>query len=358
MKKKLIFIGLFFIALSSFGQKNPFLDRGYWKSNPSIQDIDQKIAEGHDISALTSSAFDAVSLALIEKTDNKTIKYLLSKKGNGVNKLTHDGRTYIFWAAYKDNLDMMKYLVENGAKTDIIDSHGYSVLNFAATTGQLNTKLYDFCIQHGAKPTEETNHDGANALLLVAPFIKNVSLIDYFTSKGIDLKSTDNQGNGIFNYAAKTGNIQLMDYLVKQGLPHKEPNKAGGNAMIFASRGTRNVTNTLETYKYLENLGVSPNVVTKEGITPLHSIAYRGKDIGIFNYFLSKGVDVNQANKSGNTPFLNAALLNNLSIVKFLSKHVKDINTIDKEGKSALTNAITRNSVEVVEFSFRTRSGC
>lgn len=350
MKKKLIFIGLFFIALSSFGQKNPFLDRGYWKSNPSIQDIDQKIAEGHDISALTSSAFDAVSLALIEKTDNKTIKYLLSKKGNGVNKLTHDGRTYIFWAAYKDNLDMMKYLVENGAKTDIIDSHGYSVLNFAATTGQLNTKLYDFCIQHGAKPTEETNHDGANALLLVAPFIKNVSLIDYFTSKGIDLKSTDNQGNGIFNYAAKTGNIQLMDYLVKQGLPHKEPNKAGGNAMIFASRGTRNVTNTLETYKYLENLGVSPNVVTKEGITPLHSIAYRGKDIGIFNYFLSKGVDVNQANKSGNTPFLNAALLNNLSIVKFLSKHVKDINTIDKEGKSALTNAIHRNSVEVVNF--------
>lgn len=345
-----ILAGLLFLATIGYAQKNVFLDRAYWKGNPSIEDIDQKIAEGNNITALNGAAFDAVTWALIEKADNKTVKYLLSKKGNGVNKLTHDGRTYIFWAAYRDNLEMMEYLVDKGAKTDIIDSHGYSVLNFAATTGQLNTKLYDFCIKHGADPKTEKNHSGANALLLVAPFIKDMSLIKYFTSKGIDVNSTDNDGNGIFNYAAKTGNIELMNFLVKQGLSYKKPNKKGGNAMIFASRGTRNKKNTLETYQYLEKLGIAPNVVTNDGITPLHSIAYRGKDMGIYKYFLSKGVDVNQADGNGNTPFLNSTLMNDVKIISMLSKHVKNINTQNKDGKTALTNAIQRNSPEVVNF--------
>ena len=344
------FLGLLLVTLTSVGQENPFLDRTYWRNNPTIADIDQKIAEGHDVSASTGAAFDAVSWALIEKTDNTTIKYLLSKKGNDVNKLTHDKRTYIFWAAYKDNLPMMQYLLDNGAKTDIIDSHGYSLMNFAAATGQLNTKIYNFCLEHGADPSKERNHDGANVLLLVAPYIKDTSLIEYFIKKGVNLRSTDNNGNGIFNYAAKAGNIQLMDYLIKQGLPYKDPVKDGSNAMIFASRGTRGVTNTLETFKYLERLGISPNVVTKNGNTPLHSIAYRGKDIDIFKYFLSKGVNINQADDQGNTPFLNAALFNKLEIVQYLSPFVSDLNIQNKEGLTALTSALRRNSVDVVTF--------
>ena len=177
MKNTILFLGLFLVTLVGFGQKNPFLDRTYWRSNPSIEDIDQKIKEGHDIAALNSSAFDAVSWALIEKTNNKTIKYLLTKQGNDVNKITHDGRTYIFWAAYKNNLEMMQYIVDRGAKTEIVDDHGNTVLTFAAATGQLNTKLYDFLMDYGANPRIERNHNGANALLLVAPFIKDLSCI-------------------------------------------------------------------------------------------------------------------------------------------------------------------------------------
>ena len=190
-------------------------NRNFWKTNPNIKIIDKKILEGNNITALNKNGFDAVSYALLEKVDTKTIRYLISKKGNGVNKLTHDGRTYIFWAAYKNNLEMMRFFVKNGAKMNIIDNHGYSLLNFAATTGQLNPKLYDFCIENGSDPKKEKNRDGANALLLIAPFIKDTSLIKYFTLKGIEMKTTDNNGNGLFNYAAKSGNIKLMEYLLK-----------------------------------------------------------------------------------------------------------------------------------------------
>ncbi|NAS30018.1 ankyrin repeat domain-containing protein [Flavobacteriaceae bacterium R38] len=349
--RKNIFLVIVLIVTLGFSQENnAFWDRTFWKSNPDITEIDKKIAEGNDVSALNPNAFDAVTYALLEKVDNKTIKYLLSKKGNGVNKLTHDGRTYIFWAAYRDNLEMMKYLVSKGARTDVIDSHGYSVINFAAVTGQLNTEIYDFCIANGADIKNEKNHDGANALLLIAPFLTDYELVTYFVDKGIDLLSTDDQGNGIFNYAAKKGNQKMMNLLIKKGVPYKNLNREGGNAMIFASQGTRGSSNTLEAYKYLESLGIKANVTTDKGITPLHALSYRNKDTSIFKYFLSKGVDINQPNEEGNTVFLNAAYLNNLEIVSLLAEHVTDINHKNKEGKTALMLAVSRNNLEVVNY--------
>ncbi len=341
---------LFVTTMTTAQNGNVFLDKAYWKSNPTITDIEQKMSQGNDISELNPFAFDAVSLALIEKVDNATIKYLLTKKGNNVNKLTHDGRTYIFWAAYKGNLEIMKHLVDNGAKTDIIDDHGYSLMNFAAITGQLNTDLYDFCIANGANLVKETNHDGANALLLAAPFYKDLKLIDYFVSKGITIDSVDDNGNGLFNYATKNGNIDLLKALVSKGVPFDVRTNDASNAMIFASQGTRRHVNTLEVFKYLESLGINPNVTTTKGVTPLHALAYKSKDLTLFDYFISKGVNVNQANEDGNTAFSNAAYANDLSVVKHLFKHVKDIDAANKEGKTALTNAIYRNTVDVVDF--------
>lgn len=313
---------------------NIFLDRSFWKTNPSIKTIDTKINLGNDPSALNEHYFDAVTYAILEKVDNETIKYLINKKGNDVNKLTHDGRTYIFWLAYKNNLEMMKYLVSKGAKTDIIDSHGYSLLNFTAVTGVENTKVYDFCFKHGADLKKEKNNDGANALLLVAPLSKDYKILEYFISKGASLYNKDNNGNGIFNYTAKGGNIALMKTLIKKGVSYNELNNEGGNAIIFASIGTRSHKNKLEIYTYLESLGIKPNITTKTGITPLHSISKTVKDIEIYKYFLSKGVDINQVDKYGNSALTNAIQNNTSKITDFLIQNKADVHVLDKKGNN------------------------
>ncbi|RNC80237.1 MAG: ankyrin repeat domain-containing protein [Winogradskyella sp.] len=351
MKSVVILFLSTIISIPLFAQEsNIFHDRKFWKQNPSVETIEKHIAQGNDITSLNSNAFDAVSWALIEKTDNATIKYLLDKKDNGVNKLTHDGRTYIFWAAYKDNIEMMQYLVDKGAKTDIVDSHGYSVLNFAATTGQLNAKLYDFIFKHGADITKEKSHNGANALLLVAPFLNNFELVDYFISKGADLNTTDNNGNGIFNYAAKGGNLDFLQQLINKGITYKKSNNVGGNAIIMASQGTRGKQNTIEVYKFLENKGLKINVVGAEGRNPLHNIAYRSKDLTLIQYLIDKGIDVNKQDAEGYTPFINASNSNSIEVVKTLYNYVDDINKKDNDGRSALTKALNRNKTDVVKF--------
>ena len=329
---------------------NIFLERSFWKTNPSVEVVKEKIAAGHDATELNQFAFDAVSWALIEKVDNSTILFLLQQEGNGVNKLTHDGRTYIFWAAYRNNMEIMRHLIKNGAKTDIIDSHGYSLLNFAAVTGQKNPELYDFCIKHGSDPLQEKNREGANALLLVAPFLKDFTMIDYFVEKGLSLESTDNAGNGIFNYAAKNGNTEMLDQLIAKGVSYKGLTKEGGNAMITASQGTRSHTNTLETFQYLEKMGIEPNVTTKDGVTPLHALARKSKDLKLFRYFIEKGVDLNQKDEDGNTPFLRAAYNNNLECLKLMVQHDADVNLVNNKGQSPLMMAVRGNAPEVVAF--------
>jgi ankyrin repeat protein len=350
MKSKYLLI-TYFIIVGVFAQEsNVFHNRNFWKTNPSIQTIEKFIAEGNDITSLNKNAFDAVTWALIEKTDNSTIKYLLSKEGNDVNKLTHDGRTYIFWAAYKNNLEMMQYLIDKGAKTDIIDSHGYSVLNFAASTGQKDKELYEFLIKHGANPLLEKKQNGANALLLVAPFLDDLELINYFKSLGINEYSTDNSGNGLFNYAAKGGNILFLKQLIEKGYPYKDLNNHGGNAFLMASQGRRGHTNSIEVYQFLESVGLEPNVVGKEGKNPLHNLAYRIKDKELFRFFLNKNVDVNHQDKNGNTPFMNAARNNELDVLQLMQPFVADINLKNNKGQTALSFAFSRNNFEVVEY--------
>ena len=346
MKKIYILQLLNFIFISSmFAQKsNIFHDRNFWKTNPSIKLIDEKSSQWNNISELNSNAFDAVVYAILENTDTKTIKHLLSKEGNGVNKKTHDGRTYIFWAAYKNNLELMEYLVSKDAKTNIIDDHGYTILNFAASTGQTNTKIYDYLIKMAANIKTDKNRKGANVLLLVAPYLENYSLVSYLLSKGASIKDKDNNGNGIFEYAAKGGNISLLKTLIDKGV------QKGENTMIFASQGLRRKKNTLQTYRFLESVGVKTNCVDKEGKNPLHAIAYNGKDLETYTYFISKGVNVNLQDNKGQTPFMNAANNNTLEIIKFLSKKVTNINLKNKKGHSALTMAVKRNTKDVLQF--------
>jgi len=346
MKKIYILQLLNFIFISSmFAQKsNIFHDRDFWKTNPSIKLIDEKSSQWNNISELNSNAFDAVVYAILENTDTKTIKHLLSKEGNGVNKKTHDGRTYIFWAAYKNNLELMKYLVSKDAKTNIIDDHGYTILNFAASTGQTNTKIYDYLIKMAANIKTDKNRKGANVLLLVAPYLENYSLVSYLLSKGASIKDKDNNGNGIFEYAAKGGNISLLKTLIDKGV------QKGENTMIFASQGLRRKKNTLQTYRFLESVGVKTNCVDKEGKNPLHAIAYNGKDLETYTYFISKGVNVNLQDNKGQTPFMNASNNNTLEIIKFLSKKVTNINLKNKKGHSALTMAVKRNTKDVLQF--------
>ena len=337
-----------FLFSNYLSQENIFLERSFWKKQPNISVIDSCIKAGNDPTELNKFAFDATSWAIIENNPIETIKYLIAIEGNDVNKKTHDGRTYIFWAMYRDNLPLMNYLYDKGAKIDIIDSHGYSLVNFGAVTGQTNTALYDFCFDRGTKLDEQKNNDGANPLLLISPFLEDDNLLNYFKSKGIDIHEKDYNGNGIFNYASKRGNTKTLLRLIDHGVDYLLNEKTNTNAMIFASYGTRGFQNPLKTYEFLDSLGLDAKIISNDGETPLHNLAYRTNDTEIINFFKQKDADFNQTDINGDNPLMNACHRNNLDIIKLFLDETDNINLKNKKGKSALSNAVCKNSSEIV----------
>ena len=347
--KHTILVAFLFANLLSAQTKNTFLESDFWSTKPSIEVVEQKIDEGHDPTALTSNGFDAVVYAILQEAPNETIKYLLTKKGNPVNKLTHDKRTYAFWSAYKNNAELLQYLATQNADFSLRDSHHFSPLTFAAVAGVTNTDIYDICIKNGIDVKTDVDEHGANALLLLTPHLANFELVDYFTSKGLDLNSVDQDGNGVFNYTAKAGNKAMLELLIKKGVPYNVLNKKGENALFLATKGSRKGYNTLDYLKYLEALGLEANIINTDGKTPLHNLAYGNKDLETFSYFINKDVAVNQIDAEGNTAIINASSRNTLEIVSFLASKTDAINQVNKDGESALTKAIS-NTPEVVQF--------
>lgn len=341
---------LLMVSFSGISQTgNVFLQREYWKSMPDVENAKSKIAEGNDAAERNGNGFDGVTYAILEDAPLSTIEYLISIEGNSPNKITHDGRNYIFWAAYRNDLPVVELLVKKGSRLDIIDTHGNNPLTFAAANGVTNKEMYTFLIESGAD-VKHIDHHGANALLMIAPYVSDFDMLDFFVSQGLDLKSTDEDGNNAFNYAARTGNIEMMNQLKDKGLEYKKLNNIGGNAMLFAAQGTRNKSNSIEVYKYLEKLGIEPNVTTKKGTTPLHILASRSKDIEVIDYFIKKGVNANQVDGEGNTPLMIAAYRNDLAVVEVLKGETKDINVANKKGETALNNAVAGNTAEVVNY--------
>lgn len=341
--KTCISIITLFLSVQGFTQENVFLNRDFWNKKPTVETVKAKIKKGNNASEANGNNFDGVVYATLQDAPLATIKFLISQKGNDVNKLTHDGRTYIFWAAYKGNDQLVEYLLKNGAKTDITDDKGNTIINFAAGSGQSNTKVYDLCINHDADIIKRTNPDGANALLLAAPS-DDFKLIEYFQSKGLDINSKDKEGNGIFNYTAKAGNIKMMNALLEKGI------KGTDEAFIFVANGTRGKSNGIEVYKYLKSIGLNPNISNSEGVSPLHILASRSKDLEIILFLLENELDPSTKDFKGNNAVMHAATRNDLVVVKTLVENLKTLNAANKNEQSALSLAVQGNTSDVVEY--------
>ena len=342
--KKIFIIVVTMASFSLHAQKNMLLEQSFWKDYPTVATVQAEITKGSNPAELNRTSFDPVVLAINAQAPTDVIKFLLDQKGNEPNKLTHDGRTYLFWCAVRGNMDVVEYLISKGANVNIMDSHSTTAISFAASASQPNTKIYDALIKGGAD-VKQKSQEGASLLLLAIANDKDFALTNYFVAKGLSLKDVDAAGNTAFNYVAKTGNIDLMKALIEKGV------KPTNNAMIMAAQGARGGTTKLEVYQYLESLNIKPSAVNSNGENVLHAIARKPNQNAIASYLIAKGADVNQADNEGNTPFLLAAALNkDTATLALLSANVKNINHTNKKGLSALAMAVRGNSPENVQF--------
>ncbi len=340
--KNILLVAFLLVAGLSNAQ-NSLLEADFWKKNPEVKAVEAEIKKGNSPVEANSRNFDATSLAINNDAPLQTIIYLVNQKGNGVDKITHDGRIYLHWAAYRGNIELVKHLIKNGADINLTDDKGSIPLVFAASSGQVDSALYEVFFKAGNNPKQKFKN-GANLLLLAIANDQDLKLADYLTTKGLSLQDTDNLGNTAFNYAARNGDLKILKNLHKAGI------KYDGRALVIASQGSRSHTNTLTTYKYLvEDLKINPNSLGDDGENVLHNLVKKTKQEENIAYFLAKSVDVNRQDKAGNTVLIYATK-GNVDVAKTLLPEVKDINVTNSKGLSALSFAVDSGSSAMVEY--------
>ena len=349
MKSLITLLSLISFLCVNAQNTNKFLDRDFWKSEPSVLEIKKSIKEGNDPTEKGASSFDGVAYAIIDNAPLESIKYMLSIGGNPVTKPTHGGVKYLQWAAYKGNLEVMKHLLKLGADPNASTSRGTNMLLMAAIGGVQKPAVYDLILKEGIS-LDYTNMSGSNALLLLSgATLENTSIFQYFIDKKMSLDTEDNDGNNLFFYAAKGGDIETMKFWRQKAVAYNAINHKGENAVLFAAQGMKRKSLRLEVFKYLsEELNIEVDQVSWEGKTPLHLSARRGNP-ELFNFFISKGVSANQIDTNGNSALINAASGSKDNLEKILANS-NNIMHQNQLGKSAITIAIERGKKENFDF--------
>ena len=250
--KRFIFAA-FLLSTYFTNAQSSLLNSDFWKKSPTVDLVKSEIQKGNSPSEANSGNHDVVSIAINNNAPLETILYLLEQEGNSVDKTTHDGRLYIHWAASRGNVELVKILIDKGSDIFRTDDKGAIPISFAASNGQTNTEIYELLFKAGNDPKQKFQN-GANLLLLSIANDKDLTLANYFVSKGLSLNSTDDLGNTAFDYAARKGDIEFLQTLLDKGVKHTD------KALIFASQGTRGFANNLATYQYLvEKVKINAN---------------------------------------------------------------------------------------------------
>ena len=138
------------------------------------------------------------------------------KIGANPNETHSNGNTPLHIAVYK-NLDMVKCLIEKGAKVDLSNKQGQTSLMLAVEQG--NCEIIDFLIQHGADVNAK-DENGCTPLMYSANIWqegKRLEIVKFLIEQcKADISLTNNSGQTVLMVHAIAGSMDIFHYLLNE----------------------------------------------------------------------------------------------------------------------------------------------
>lgn len=151
------------------------------------------------------------------------VELLLKKNANP--NITHS----LHRACKKQNLSIVKLLVENGADVNATNKYGTTALYYAIDNNSASMEIVELLLKNNANPNVDT-------ILHIACRNQNLKIIKLLVENGADVNFIDNNGRtALFDAInAKNANKEIIRYLIANGADiHKEDNN-GISPLSFA----------------------------------------------------------------------------------------------------------------------------
>lgn len=336
------------MVISSLGlhaqQNEPIMDKSFWQGKPDLAAVKTNL-KGFKFTA-DSKGDDPLSLAINNDASPEVITFLAAQPGVSMKKDVHEGRTYLHAAVSKGNAEATDILLKKGADMYYSDAHDQTALTYGGFMGAIKLPVLEVFVKNGLDVKRKyVAKNNADLLLLAAGSDQNFEITSYLLSKGLSINTEDKTGANAITYAAKYGNIDEIKKLIEKGVKYKDTD------LLAAAQGPFRGANKIDVYKYLiDELKLKPSVTNESGQNVLHIVCAKANQEEIISYLFGKGVDINQVDKDGNTPFMNASGTKSVAVVEMMLPKVTDINHVNQKGQSALLNAVKSSRGKVVEL--------
>jgi hypothetical protein len=177
-------------------------------------------------------------------------------------------------------------------------------------------------------------------ILFAANQSKTTEVIDLLR-RGMDINTTDPQGNTLLIIAVRENNSDLAKFLLENRANPYKRNRYGDTAlMIAALQGLDDIAKLLLNYKV---------EVNQSGWNALHYAAFENRR-AIVKMLLSAGAKVDAPAPNSQTALMLAAKRGQLESVRLLIDAKADLNQVDSVEGSAVAMAIKGNHSEVADL--------
>ncbi|XP_012992237.1 ankyrin-1a isoform X17 [Esox lucius] len=229
-------------------------------------------------------------------------------------------------AARNDDTRTAAVLLQNDPNADVQSKTGFTPLHIAAHYENLN--VAQLLLNRGAN----VNFTPKNGItpLHIASRRGNVIMVRLLLDRGAQIDAKTKDELTPLHCAARNGHVRIIEILLDQGAPIQAKTKNGLSPIHMSAQGDH-----MDCVRQLLQYNAEIDDITLDHLTPLHVAAHCGHH-RMAKVLLDKGAKPNSRALNGFTPLHIACKKNHMRVMDLLLKHSASLEAVTESGLTPL----------------------
>ncbi|XP_025085100.1 uncharacterized protein LOC112558713 [Pomacea canaliculata] len=264
---------------------------------------------------------------------------LLIEKGLSVNAKNCDGNSLLHLAAGAGNWKLVEHLIQKGARENMVDSKGLSILHRFVTDAKREMYNYAHSLDTIIASSVDLNalDPRGNTALQIAAKRRLMAIVDRLIDSTENPNTKDDEGFTLLLRVSQTPSrecLSICQRLVQKGADINVCSPDGESALQLAVKN-----NNWPVVELLMNSGARFEVEILEGLHPVHNLiksftSSEDNELKLMTFLKDRGLSVSTQDSRGKTPAELAFTLKRWKLFKHLLESGAHLNPILRNGNS------------------------